>query len=90
MSTWEVLTDYRVDCVLDGEHLEGVKQYLGKRVGVTGRIRYRHGKPLSIQVTAIREFKDRHELPQPSDLGKLDITGGKSSEEFVRDLRDGE
>jgi hypothetical protein len=89
VSVWEALTRNKVDCFIAPEKLEEAKALLSRRVAVLGRIKYRGTKPVSIQVTEIRRLRDRSELPQPETIGKVNITGGVSSEEYVREWRDG-
>lgn len=87
---WEVLTNHRVECaVANAEQFENAKQWLRGRVAVSGRIKYKNRKPVTIAVEQMRLMKLRTALPQPSDIGKVDITGGISSEEYVRRLRNG-
>ena len=85
---WEVLTNNRVECAVTAELLEEAKNLLRKRVAVSGRARYRNGKPISLQVESIRVLRDASELPQPADIGVVNITDGVSSEEHVRRMRD--
>ena len=70
------------------ERLEEAKKLLGRRVVVSGRIRYRSHKPTSIQAEEIHPLRDASELPQLEDMPPIDITGGLSPEEYVRRLRD--
>ena len=88
VTIWETLTNRKVACFVNSEQLELAKQILLKRVAVSGRIKYRNGRPVSIEVANIRVLRGQHELPQPSDIGPIDITGGLSSEDYVRGLRD--
>jgi hypothetical protein len=87
-SIWESLTNYRVDCQATLEQLEKAKELLGRRVAITGRIRYKNHKPQSIDIESIRILRPSAALPQPRDIGPIDITGGASSEDYVRRLRD--
>lgn len=89
---FDQLTGTRVRCILpDGQISEAVNA-LGKRVAVSGRAKFSDkGRPISIEVDAIRVLRGTSELPAASDFegeGKLDITGGMDSAEFVRRLRD--
>jgi hypothetical protein len=88
-SVWEIPTDHKVECLATPEQLEKAKELLRKRVAVTGRITYRGGKPRQVKVDELRRLRERHELPQPEDIGPVDITGGLSSEDYVRRWRDG-
>lgn len=85
---WEVLTGYRIECAVTLERLEEAKALLGQRVAVSGRVRYRNHIPKSIQVENIRRLRDAKELPQLKDMPAIDITGGLSSEEYMRRMRD--
>lgn len=89
-SVWESLTGHRVECVVSEEQMRDVSDYLGKRVSVSGRVTYRNHVPKSIAVEGpIKVLRSSAELPQPGDIGPVDITGGIPSEEFVRRLRNG-
>ena len=85
---WEALTNYAVNCAVTLERLEEAKALLGQRVAVSGRVYYLNHKPKSIQVEEIRRLRDASELPQLKDMPSIDITGGLSSEDYVRRLRD--
>jgi hypothetical protein len=86
---WERFPVRRVKCVISQEQVQQVKDLLGRRVALTGRISYRNHKPVSVQVEAIRAMRDENELPQLKDIQPIDITGGLSPEEYVQRLRDG-
>ena len=86
---WETFTNNKIEChVTEDQFNESVK-LLGKRVAVTGRVKYRNHIPRSIQVETVKVLRGMSELPQPSDIGSIDITEGKSSEEHVRRMRNG-
>lgn len=89
---FDQLTGTRVRCILPDGKLNEAVGALGKRVSVSGRAKFSDkGRPISIEVEAIRVLRDRHELPAASDFegdGKLDITGGMDSAKFLRRLRD--
>ncbi len=85
---WEALTSRKVECVITADRVDEAKALLGKRVAVTGIVRYRNHKPISIQVDRIRRLREASELPQLEDIPPLNITDGLSSEEYVRRLRD--
>lgn len=89
---FDQLTGTRMRCILpDGQINEAVSA-LGKRVAVSGRAKFSDkGRPISIEVESIRVLRDKKDLPSASDFegeGRLDITGGEDSAEFVRRLRD--
>jgi len=87
---WETFTKYRVECFGDADQLNlAAKLFLElKRVAVSGRIKHKAGRPVSIHDAVIKVLRDQNELPQPDDFGDIDITGGKPSEDFVREFRD--
>jgi len=90
---WEALTDKRVDCFVDedlfGKAYAMLRNRVAVRVAVSGRVKYRNHVPKSIQVESIRQFPDDKDLPEPKDIGPINITDGLSSEEFVWRLRNG-
>lgn len=78
-----------IPCYFPPEELENVRIGLGKRVSVTGRVRVnRHGDKLSLQVEKFRVFPPEKELPKPSEIRGLvpDMTEGRLSEDYMRDL----
>ena len=84
-------TGYRVRCVFPDNYLDRVKDYLGSRVIVEGFVHYRgDGMPLMVsQPTAIQKM----DAPKQEDIsvyrGSLPgISGGLSSYEYVRQLRE--
>jgi hypothetical protein len=89
---WDVLTNTKVECLVTDAQLEEAKGAFRKRVAVTGRAKVtRKGKPLEIEVASIRVLKEKNELPQAKDFegtGRVDITGGVDSAEYIRSLRD--
>jgi hypothetical protein len=86
---FEILTSYRIECIIANEdHFQQAISLLGKRVAISGRVRYRNHKPTTVNVESIHPLRDISELPQPRDIGPIDITGGLSSEEHVRRIRD--
>jgi molybdopterin-guanine dinucleotide biosynthesis protein len=88
-SIWESLTNRRVECQVSEEQIPAIFALLGKRVAVTGRVRYRNHVPKSIQVESLRKLRDDTELPDLQDIGPVNITEGLSSEEHVRRIRNG-
>lgn len=82
----------KVACHFPGALLDDAIFAVGRKVEVTGTMKYRQGAnfPHAIAVTAIDSFPPDDELPDWNDLrGRApDATGGLSSEAFVRELRD--
>lgn len=78
-----------VPCHFPPELLESVRNGLGKRVSVSGRIRVnQRGDKLLAQVETLRILPPEEELPKPSDVRGLvpDMTGGRLSEDYLREL----
>ena len=68
------------------------KEALGRRVYASGRLeRNARGEPIRIKVEHLRILRERDELPTIAELGGKypDFTGGLTSEEYVRRMRDG-
>lgn len=85
------LTDYRIACYISPDKLEEAKAAFPHRIAVYGPIKYaKSGRPLSIDVQQIRRLRLRSDLPQLKDIGRIDLTGGTDSSEYIRRLRDGE
>jgi hypothetical protein len=82
----------KVSCHFPHALLDDAIFAVGRRVEVTGTLRYRHGAPFpySIAVAGIEAFPPDAELPTWEDLrGRApDATGALSSEAFIRELRD--
>jgi hypothetical protein len=79
-----------VVCYFPLELLETVKESLGGRVMVSGRLRSdRFGRPESVTVTDFRVVPDEEKLPKPSVLRGLvkGMTAGEKAEEYLRKLR---
>src|SRR5262249_45205330 len=85
VSVWETMTDIRVNCVVNKEQLADAMTNLGRRVSVSGRIRCRNGKPTDIHVdpNGIRVFREKADLPDPSNMAPIDITSGVPSEDYI-------
>lgn len=89
---FDQLTGARIRCMLPEGKLNEAVDALGRRVAVSGRAKFSDkGRPISIEVESIRVLSDKDNLPSAADFeggGRLDITGGMDSAEFVRRLRD--
>ena len=89
ISVWETLTNRRIECRMLEEHFQAAQSLLGHRVRVTGRVSYRNHVPTLIRVEEpVQRLRTVAELPQPKDIGPIDITGDLTSEEHVRRMRD--
>lgn len=86
-AVWETLTNHKVECFGTDEHFAQALHLIEKRVAVVGRVSYRNHVPKSIQVETMKAMPGIGELPQPKDIGPINITDGVSSEEHVRRLR---
>lgn len=84
----EVLTGAKVECFGSAVDLKEAQTYLECRVSVQGFVRMRFGRPKMIEVKSIKRLRNRGELPKLDDIGPVDLTGGKSPEDFIRELRD--
>lgn len=82
----------KITCHFPGRLYDDAVAAVGKRVEVSGTLRYRAGSnfPHQVTVTEIDVFPPESELPDWEDLRGLapDATGELSSEAFVRELRD--
>lgn len=91
---YDFLTNSRVPCIVSDDQLELAKSALRKRVEVTGRAKMTHaGKPILLHVESIRLLRDQANLPKPTDFkgaGRIDITGGVDSADYIREMRDAE
>lgn len=87
---WEILTNHKVECFGNEEQFDKALLLLKKkpRLAVTGRVHFRNHIPRSIDVETVDVLPDASELPQPKDIGPINITDGVSSEEFIRRARD--
>ena len=86
---YDAISGIGIPCYFAPEELENVRTGLGKRVSVAGRARVnREGDKMSLQVEKFRIFPPEEELPKPSEIRGLvpDLTEGRLSEDYVRDL----
>jgi hypothetical protein len=86
---YETLTNKRIDCrTATTDQFQQAVAWIGKRVSVTGRVRYRSHQPELIYVDGMELMPEMTQLPQPRDMEPINITEGLSSEEHVRRMRD--
>jgi hypothetical protein len=84
----ESFTGQWIMCAVAPEQIQEAMRYFGKRVAVSGTIRHSNHRPTSITIEEpIQVLRDSSELPQVEAMPPIDITGGLSSEEYVRRLR---
>lgn len=93
----ERMTGEEVKCLLTGEAEEELGEHQIKEVWESRRMRVHgtlhfkgRGKLTQIEGTQIKFFRDRSDLPEVEDILDEDFTGGLSSEEYLKRLRDGE
>lgn len=86
---WEVLTGQKIECRGNEREFDRSLQLLKQRprIAVTGRVQYRNHIPKTIEVDSVAVLPDSKILPQPKDIGPIDLTNGLSSEEHVRRMR---
>ena len=81
-----------INCQFPKAMIKEVRDALGSFVSVSGECFYKRDKkfPYKIGVKKMEKFPDPEQLPSLMDLHGIapDATGDKSSEQFVRDLRD--
>jgi len=91
-STLPFCPDHRSTCKFPEALLGDVQRALGRFVSVRGKCFYRPGTAFlyRIDVWEMEVLPPSEELPSLSDLCGIapDATGDKSSEQFVRELRD--
>jgi hypothetical protein len=91
---YDPLTDMPIRCEFSTADVDVVAELLKRRarVRVAGMARYnKNHRPMSITVRAITPLPEQKDLPQMKDLrkAKIDITGGASPVDHIRELRDG-
>lgn len=89
---YEHVTEHRVRCTFPDDWLDRVKDYLGYRVIAEGFIHYNsEGVPISFsQPTAIERVPDAEQEDLMAYRGSMPgISGGMSSYEYVRQMREG-
>jgi hypothetical protein len=92
ISVWDRLTKNKVECTISEKLIAKANEYVLQKAlaEVAGQIKSKNGKPISMIVESITPIlSGRTPLLKPWDMPRIDITGGKSSEDFVRELRDG-
>lgn len=90
-NVYERHTGRRVPCYFRREHIDKVTGLLGRQTVVFGLVRYnRRGDTLSVTMDDIAPVPGDDDLPSIRDMIGLapDITGGLTTEEFIRRLRD--
>lgn len=69
-AVYDALTDQAIRCYVPAERMEDAWKAFGRRVAVSGFIRYRKstGQPLSVEADDIVVFPPEHELPTADDV----------------------
>ena len=86
---YDAIQGWGVPCYFGQESIEDVRNALGKRASITGRLRSdRLGKPESMQVSGIR-LLGSEPLPTPGEVRGVfkGMTGGLKAEEYLREVR---
>lgn len=89
---FDPLTDDGITCIFENVEPLEIGKLITKRVRVTGEASFnRKHKPTKIKVSKYKVLREQNELPQLADLHKsnINITGGKDSFAFIRELRNG-
>jgi hypothetical protein len=82
---WDDRFGIAVKCNVSTQQLEDAKIYLGTRVSIRGRIKYRRNRPhVVVDVFDIRQLLGSNRAPQPEDIGPVDLTGGMDPIEYLR------
>lgn len=88
---YDAISQKRIECHFKSEQLDRIKAALGRRVLVTGSIRYnRRGETLSVRVDEVNIIAEDQTLPSVEKMAGLapEITDGLSITEYLRRLRD--
>lgn len=88
---YDHLTDRKIECRLDEGMFEDIRAALGRRVVATGNLKHDvFGQIRSIRVKHLTVLSDEEELPSIDQMVGIapGITGGFSTEEYMRRLRD--
>ena len=86
---YDAIQGWGVPCYFRQENLNEIRNALGKRASITGRLRSdRLGKPESMEVSGIR-ILGLEPLPTPSEVRGIasGMTGGLKAEEYLRQVR---
>ena len=86
---YDAIQGWGVPCYFQRESIDEVRNALGKRISITGRLRSdRLGKPEAMQVSDIR-ILGLEPLPTPSEVKGIatGMTGGLKAEEYLRRVR---
>ena len=91
------LTGEDVKCVLTGSAEEDLGDYrvreitANKRVRISGTLHYKgRGRLNQVDGVKVRFMRSRSELPELDDILDPDFTNGLKSEDYLKQLRDGE
>jgi len=88
---YDLVTGQGTSCSFPDELFEEAVTAIRHRVAVTGVAKYnRAGRPVTMKVGALRRLRPSADLPHFRAGEEIPITGGLSSEEYVRRMRDAE
>jgi hypothetical protein len=81
------ITGREIQCYIPHEQLGAIMGALEKRVSVYGKVKYKSGRPVSIDVETMKIMARREELPQFSDVKGIYPDDGIDSVEQIRSQR---
>ena len=87
---YDLMHGWGIPCSFNPEHIEAVRDNVGKRVLVTGRMRMdQRGTPLDMRTTNLASMPEDAALPYPSEIRGIarGMTEGLTAEEYLRRLR---
>ena len=91
VKVWDRRFGTAVECRVTELQLEQAKQALGHRVAVRGRIEYQTNRPkLVTDVFDIHVMRKREELPQPDEIGPINLMGDVDPVEHLRGIENGD
>lgn len=81
-----------ITCNVPAEMIEDAKDYLGRRVIISGLVHYNaKGEPTRVEAEKLRVLRKEHELPWTEQLTGSDpeLTGTLSTKQYIKDIRGG-
>lgn len=85
---YDLVTDHKIECDIPKDRLEEAKNLLGGYVWVYGETSFKNDKPYRMKASDFGRMTPDSELPNFRDVQGINITGGITSEEYVRRMRD--
>jgi len=87
---YDTVTGDRIECNINESDIPRAYELLRQRVSVVGRVKYRKGRPVEIDIDKFSKMPNRDELPQGEDIRGINLTDGMESSEYIREMRDAE